>query len=300
MHRDNDQINALFLAEHSGPLFRFADRFAQRDLRVVALGIVQARHPRRCQSDYADADTVHLLDDEGLKVCFSGSFLVGVCREPGESSFTARFVEHIEAEFVFVVADSHCVVTHGAHHRHHRIGQSVVYPGVMEGQRRALYRIAGIEQQQAGILLARLFHYRRNAGQSAHVRFVCVVVDRENVAVQVRGRKNRDVCPGRPVCAAIRSAHQQHKCSDQAREHGVPDSHCSLIQPMIKYAKASSPGLAFSSASDPEAGPTDSELCPPSRTPIISMISCVSSAQRIRFLVPVISLHQIPKVPTAR
>ena len=65
-----------------------------------------------------------------------------------------------------------------------------------------------------------------------------------------------------PLLAVLTAPHQAHLIT--------------ITQPMIKYARASSPCVSFSSASDTKAAFIASKLCPPSETPIISLELCAN------------------------
>jgi hypothetical protein len=94
-----------------------------------------------------------------------------------------------------VIADGHGVDADGAHREHHRIGRRVVARVVDVRERRTLNGIARVQQQRARrILFANLPHERRDLRQPARVRLSRVVVDRQDVAVQIRRREDREPC----------------------------------------------------------------------------------------------------------
>lgn len=121
------------------------------------------------------------------------AFVVSVGRQPGKLRFAARLFEHFETEVVLVIADGHRIVVERVHHQHHRIDAHVVLAAVERFQRRALNRVAGIDEHDVWLVFAHAVDESRDLGEAAVVGFVGVVVDRIDVAVQVRRAEDRDL-----------------------------------------------------------------------------------------------------------
>jgi hypothetical protein len=182
VHGDDDQINFLFVAQHCDPLLRFADGFAKLQPRVV-LSVLPVGYARRRQTEYADAHAVHFLNQIRLIGRLVRARAIGVSRKPREARFAARLVKYGQSEIVFVIAHGHRVVAERIHREHHRVGRRVVEFVVEVFERRALYGVAGIEEECLWVFFTNLRDDGGRFGEAAHVRFVRVVVERQDVAV---------------------------------------------------------------------------------------------------------------------
>ena len=60
-------------------------------------------------------------------------------------------------------------------------------------ERRALNRVAGIDEQDVWMFFTNAFDQRRDFGDAAVVGFVRVVIDGVDVAVQIGGAEDRDL-----------------------------------------------------------------------------------------------------------
>jgi len=128
-----------------------------------------------------------------------------------------HLVQISQAIVEFVVADAgdvHADLVHGLVDgqrlaARHRLDQRLVI-----GQRRALQRVAVVDQQIVGILGARLADQRGRAFQADRgVGLQLVIIITEDVGVQVGGfqQRQRGLCPGRriPACRQCGAADQQ-------------------------------------------------------------------------------------------
>ena len=102
-----------------------------------------------------------------------------------------------------MIAHRHRVVMQSVHRQHHRIGRCVVVLVMKVFERRSLNRVARIEQEQIGVILARLFDQRGNFRDPDVVVFVRVVINRKDAAVHVSRAEDDNMrargraCPAR-------------------------------------------------------------------------------------------------------
>ena len=89
-----------------------------------------------------------------------------------------------------MITDRHRVILQGVHRQHHRIGRRVVAFVVKILERRALDRVAGINEDQIGIIFAGLLDQRRHLGDADVVVLVRVVIDGKDSPMHVSGAEN--------------------------------------------------------------------------------------------------------------
>ena len=94
-----------------------------------------------------------------------------------------------------MIADGHRVVCERVHREHHRIGGRIVFLVVVILERRALNRIARIDQENVFVFLPHLPDQSCDFCQPAVIWFVSVVIDREKISVLIGGAENHDVNP---------------------------------------------------------------------------------------------------------
>ncbi len=216
VHRDHNNVSLFLFAQDRHPLARFV--YGRVKLKPGVVGrIVPVRHARRGETKYADSHTSDFFNDVRFVVRLLFGFVVRVRGEPREVCFAARFLQDLQAEVVFVIADSHRVVVQRAHHEHHRIWRRVVLATMKRREWRTLDRIAGIDQQNVRLFFADAFDQRGNLRKAAIVSLVGVVIDGVDVAVQIRGAEDRDLNALRGKA----SAHQHEGEHDDQGCQGV-------------------------------------------------------------------------------
>ncbi len=187
---EQDHHVALLLAAQALDL---APRRVHRRAECQALPVRRVLHRRdrgSGQPDHPDPHAADQLDDRGAERRLAAPGDVG--REPREGGGAARALERAGAEAELVVPDRHRVVAHAAHHRGHRIGAGGAVAVIDRGQRRALDRVAPVEQQHRGALGAHRAHQARDLLQAAARRAVGEVVPRGQRAVDVGGVEDGD------------------------------------------------------------------------------------------------------------
>ena len=188
VHRHHHDIDPLGRAQVRDPLARRRNGIAKLQAGEV-VGILPAGHARRGQPDDPDARTVHFLDEIRRKRRLLGADPVSVGRKPRKRRFAPGLLKYGETEIVFVIADGQRVELQRAHCQHHRIRRGVVLPVMKIRERRSLNGVARVDEDQVGVVLARLLDERRRFREADVGRTVRVVIDRENISVQI-GRGN--------------------------------------------------------------------------------------------------------------
>ena len=89
-----------------------------------------------------------------------------------------------------MISDCHRIVVQRVHYQHHRVRCPIVFAAMERFQRRALDRVAGVNQQQVWLFFAGALDQGCDLCEPAVVRFVCVVVDGIDIAVQISRTEN--------------------------------------------------------------------------------------------------------------
>ena len=112
-----------------------------------------------------------------------------------------------------MITNRNRIVIQRVHHQHQGVGGLVILPTMKRLERRTLNRVAGVDQQDILLLFANAFDQRRHLCEATVVRFVCVVVDRVDVAVQIGGSEDRDLNPvGRKAAPNENESEHDDEC----------------------------------------------------------------------------------------
>src|SRR5207237_10808765 len=99
VHRDDDEIDFLSMAQHGDPLPGFADGLVKFKARVIG-HVFPVGNPRRRQSQDADANPADFLDEIRLIVSVGGASFISIRRKPWKPCFAARSLQDFQAEIV--------------------------------------------------------------------------------------------------------------------------------------------------------------------------------------------------------